>query len=108
MFKKNFVSLVDGVVIENVSEDYKTAKSMGKYKISENALYKGDYTYLPFSAIDSVVCDKGSVHVTGCCIGCLPVDRIVVRVGENPFIFEFDSKKAAEKAASLMSNHILN
>lgn len=110
MFKKSFVSLAEGFDIENVASDYKKAKNIGRYKISENAIYKGDYTYLPFSAIDSVVCDKGSVHVTGCCIGCLPVDRIVARVGEKPFIFAFDSKKAAEKAALLMcnKNQILN
>lgn len=40
MFGKKFKSMLDGIQLENVAEDYKTAKRIGQYHVSENAIYK--------------------------------------------------------------------
>lgn len=102
MFKKQYVTLVQGYEIENPGADIKSAKNVGKYKVSTNAIYRPDNRYFPKSAIKDVIQDKGSTHVTGCCIGCVPTDRIVLFSEEGNAIFDFDSVKQVEKARGIM------
>lgn len=101
MFRKKLVPLEEGAILENVDSDYKTAKRIGQFKISENAIYKPDNTYLPFSAVTEYTHDKTSVHVSGCCAGGVPVDRLILDTlnGRYPFIFDKakDVQKVVEK-----------
>lgn len=102
MFKKEYVSLVDGIVIEDANSDYKTGKTVGKYKITSNGIYRPDKKYLPKSAVTDIVQDKGSTHVTGCCIGVVPVDRLILKANDMPFVFDFDSEKQVDKAREIL------
>lgn len=102
MFKKNYESMAAGTTVEDPNEDAKNAKRVGKYKISASAIYTPDNRYLPKAAIETVVQDKGSVHVTGCCIGCVPVDRLIVTVDSKPVVFDFDSEKQVKKAREIL------
>ena len=104
MFWNKYETLTPGVDVPDPRADKKTGKNLGKYKVSANAIYRPDGKYLPVAAIETVIQDKGSVHVTGCCIGCVSVDRIVVNaIGGRRFSFEFDSVKQAQKALEIIS-----
>lgn len=103
MFKKNLTSLVEGVEITDATEDIKQGKTVGKYKVTPNGIYRPDNKYLPKSAITEVIQDKGSVHVTGCCAGGVPVDRLVIKTVADPFIFIFDSTKQVSKVREILS-----
>lgn len=99
MFGRKYSSLVENITVSDPETDIKGAKKMGKYKLGQFAVYQPDRRYLPYAAIETIKQDKGTTHVTGCCIGCLPVDRLVIRIaGNKPFVFEFDSKEMAENA----------
>lgn len=101
MFKKKFESMIT-LQLDNPNEDYKKGKRVGKYIVTANAIYRPDNKYLPKEGITGHSLDKGSVHVTGCCIGVVPVDRIVFAAEDKPFIFEFDSKKQVLKALGIL------
>lgn len=94
-------SMVPGVELPDVKEDYRTARRAGQYKASERALYRADNTYLPYSAITEIRRDKSSVHVTGCCAGGVFVERIVVTTAAGKTAFLFDSVKTADLVAAL-------
>ena len=99
MFTKKYTSLVESVTITDPAADIKTSQKMGRYKLGKYAIYQPDSRYRPYTAINTIKQDKGTTHVTGCCIGCLPVDRLVIRLADGkPFVFEFDSEEMAEKA----------
>lgn len=88
--------------IEDPAADNKSAVHVGQYKVSDNAIYMPDGRYLPFAAVTDAVCDKTSVHVSGCCAGCVPVDRIVFATENGKFPFIFDSKKDQDKVLGRM------
>lgn len=92
-------SMVPGVELADPKGDRKLASRAGQYQISDSALYQADGSYLPFSAVTEVARDKGSVHVTGCCIGAVTVERVVVTTAAGRKAFAFDSVKAANAAA---------
>lgn len=99
MFEKKYTSLAGDVTVSDPAADMKNSKKMGRYKLGNFAVYQPDRRYLPYAAIETIKQDKGTTHVTGCCIGCLPVDRLVIRIaGGKPFVFEFASEEMAEKA----------
>lgn len=102
LFKMRYTSLVEGIVIEDENADVKSGKTVGQYKVSANAIYRPDGKYIPFSTIEEVVQDKGTVHVTGCCIGAVAVDRLVVTAGGKKYAFAFDSEKDAKYVRECM------
>ena len=106
LFKKNFTTLVEGAPVDDAESDFKEAKTIGKYRFGKKAVYRPDYSYVPYSEITAVVKDKGSVHVTGCCAGGVPIDRLVITAGGKPFVFEMDSPKAQEKAAGIIEESL--
>ena len=94
MFTKKYTSLVESVTVNDPAADIKTSQKMGRYKLGKYAIYQPESRYLPYTAINTIKQDKGTTHVTGCCIGCLPVDRLVIRLADGkPFVFEFDSQQ---------------
>lgn len=102
MFWMKLQSLVPGQEISDAREDYKSAKRVGQYKVSTKAIYQPDGGYVPFAAVKDYVLDKSSVHVTGCCAGGVPVERMILVTDEGKLPFIFDSKKAVDKAVELM------
>ena len=103
MFLMKLQSLVPRQEISNAKEDYKSAKRVGQYKVSTKAIYRPDGGYVPFAAVKDYVLDKSSVHVTGCCAGGGPVERIILITDEGKFPFLFDSQKAVGKIVELMN-----
>lgn len=102
MFLIKLQSLVPKHEISDAKEDYKSAKRVGQYKVSAKAIYQPDGGYVPYKAVKDYVLDKSSVHVTGCCAGGVPVERIVLITDEGKFPFIFDSQKAVDKVVELM------
>lgn len=102
MFLMKLQSLVPKQEISDAKEDYKSAKRVGQYKVSTKAIYQPDGGYVPFAAVKDYVLDKSSVHVTGCCAGGVPVERIILITDEGKFPFIFDSQKAVDKVVELM------
>jgi len=102
MFGKKLESLETEYILEDVALDIKTAKRIGQYKISSNAIYKPDGTYLPVAAITGVTADKTSVHVSGCCAGGVPVERLIFDTAQGRYPFIFDTKKDVEKVLGIV------
>ena len=102
MFARKLQSLTEEHGLTDPAADYRSAKKVGKYKVSAKAIYRPDGKYLPGAAVSGVVQDKGTVHVTGCCIGCVPVDRLVMTAENQPFVFEFDSEKQVLRVREIL------
>lgn len=94
-------SLTD-IDIPDVKADYKSAKRVGQYKISQNAIYKPDGEYVPICSVTERRIDKSSVHVSGCCAGGVLVERLVLSVGEDRYQFVFDTKKEIDRAIQII------
>jgi len=97
MFGKKYTSLVDNYVIDNPAEDAKLGDRIGKYKLSNQAIYNPDGSYLPFAAVTEAMRDRGTVHVTGCCGNSAYVERVIARVDGKPFVFLFDTVEEAKR-----------
>lgn len=97
LFTKKFKSLVENAEVENQDSDFKSSRHIGQYRVSGKAIYKADGTYLPFSAVTEIVHDKTAVHVSGCCAGGVPVDRLMFICGNVKFPFIFDGFKDIDK-----------
>lgn len=91
MFYSKLRSLVEGIEIDDAKADKKSAKRVGQYKISDKALYKADGTYIPFEAVTEYTHDKTSVHVSGCCAGGVPVERLILDTADQRFPLIFDT-----------------
>lgn len=98
---RTWKSMVPGVELPDPRADYRQSARAGQYKVSALALYQEDGNYLPFAGVTEVQRDKGSVHVTGCCIGGVPVERVVVTIPAGKRAFFFDSVKTADRVAGL-------
>ena len=101
LFTKKFKSLVENIEVEDQDSDFKSSKHIGQYRVSDKAIYKADGTYLPFSAVTGIVHDKTAVHVSGCCAGGVPVDRLMFTCGDVKFPFIFDGFKDIEKMKAI-------
>lgn len=69
MFGKTYQSMTAGAELADPKAENKTATRVGQYKVSDRAIFKPDGSYLLFSEVTDFVCDKTSVHVSGCCAG---------------------------------------
>ena len=72
-------SLSDTHSIEHVDENYRVAKKVAQYRVSEKAVYvpafPGD-KYLPFVAVTKAVSRNSGLPVKGTCGKAVPVVRI--------------------------------
>lgn len=96
MFGKEWKSLVEGVEVPNTKADYKAAKRLGQYRVSDLAIYKADGTYIPMESITDYVHDMTAVHVSGCCAGGVPVDRVVFSTESRKIPLIFDNQKQVD------------
>lgn len=101
MFGKKYVPVDGASEIPSPEVDVKSAKRVGQYKISEMAIYKPDGTYLPLSEIEELTHDRTSVHVSGCCAGGVPVERIIFDTANGRYPFIFDTVKDVENVISI-------
>lgn len=102
MFGKKFFSLVPAVTLENPKGDYRSARWSGQYKVSARAIYRPDGGYIPFVAVTGCTHDQTGVHVSGCCAGSVPVERIVFLTAEQRIPLIFDTKKQVDKILKLV------
>ena len=72
-------SLSATCTIENVDENYRVAKKVAQYRVSEKAVYvpafPGD-KYLPFAAVTKAVSRNSGLPVKGTCGKAVPVVRV--------------------------------
>lgn len=101
MLFRTWKSMTPGVELSDPEADYRSARRAGQYRVSALALYQPDGSYLPFSAVTEVRRDRSSVHVTGCCIGGVPVERVTAVTPAGKKAFLFDSAKTADRVAEL-------
>lgn len=79
-------SIAKHITIDNPKEDRKGAVRVGKYHLGKQALFLPRFPYdeyIPYAAIKSIEARDGSVHVTGCCAGGVPVKVLVVEFYED-------------------------
>ena len=91
-------SLVEGIELEDPKTDEKNGKKLGQYRLSRSAVYMPDGGYVPLRCVTGAEAGMGNVHVSGCCIGSLPVHRVVVKTEKGSFQFIFNSEKGAQRA----------
>ena len=101
MLGKKFASLVSGADLENAEGEYKQSKRLGQYRICDKAIFKADGTYVPFATVKECIQDQTSVHVSGCCAGGVPVERIVFVTENESIPLIFDNKKQVETVVLL-------
>ncbi len=91
--------------IEDVKADKKSAKSVEKYMVSENAIYF-EGKYLPISDIREVTIHD-SVYSPHCCCGRgIPVKKLKIEYGdENPLLLMLEKDKNAQKMADMISEY---
>lgn len=99
---KKYTSLAAGMVLDDPKADYKESRFLGQYRISSKAIYKNDGSYLPFAAVRECVHDQATVHVSGCCAGGVPVERIVFITETERISMIFDSKRQVETVLTMV------
>lgn len=102
MFGKKFNSLAAGFALEDPNADYKTSRWSGQYRVSSQAIYQPGGSYIPFAAVTECVHDQTSVHVSGCCAGGVPVERIVFITENEKIPMIFDNKKQVQTVLALV------
>lgn len=102
MFGKKFQSLAAGFALEDPKGDYKTSRRSGQYRVSSQAIYQPGGSYIPFAAVKACIHDQTSVHVSGCCAGGVPVERIVFITENEKIPMIFDTKKQVEAVLALV------
>lgn len=102
MFGKKFLSLVKGFSLEDPGADYKLSKRSGQYRLSSRAIYQPGGSYVPFAAVRECIHDQTHVHVSGCCAGGVPVERIVFITDNEKIPMIFDTKKQVESVLKLV------
>lgn len=94
-------SLSRACVLEDAPGDYRTARRVGQYQLSGQAVYFPAFPgtrYLPFGALDQVWTEKTSVPLTGCCGKELPMVRLRARYdGEYYQNFMFEKQEEADR-----------
>ena len=94
-------SLSQTCVLENATDDYRSARKVGQFRIGEKAAYLPGFPgtrYVPYDAVSHAWTKKTSITVKGCCGKALPM--ICVRLfydGEFYQDFMFENRKEADQ-----------
>ena len=96
--------MISDKTIEDVKRDRRSAVSVEKYKVSDEAIYlQGEY--LPISAIKSVRIQPSTYSPNCCCGKGIPVFKIRIDYGaEKPLVLMLEKKKNAEKAVDSITS----
>lgn len=97
-----WTSIIPDNTIQDVKHDRKSAVSVEKYRISDNAIYlQGEY--LPISAITSVRIQPSTYSPNCCCGKGIPVFKIRIDYGaEKPLVLMLEKEQNAEKAVGII------
>ena len=94
--------IIAGKEIENVKSDKKTAKSVEKYLVSDNALYF-EGKYLPLDLLESVSIHDSTYNPHCCCGRGIPVKKLKIEYGvDKPLILMVEKDKNALKLKDLI------
>ena len=72
-------SLSQTCVLENATDDYRSARKVGQFRIGEKAAYLPGFPgtrYVPYDAVSHAWTKKTSITVKGCCGKALPVVKV--------------------------------
>ena len=93
---------ITGNKIADVRADKKSAKSIEKYMVSENAVYF-EGKYLPISDIEAVSIHDSTYNPHCCCGRGIPVKKLKIEYGaEKPLLLMLEKDKNAKKMAELI------
>lgn len=95
--------MVPGQILADPKEDYRSAQKIGPFRVSQQALYLPNGTYLLRSAILEITNDWGCAHVTGCCAGGIPVPRVVITTAEKKIPFLCDKEAIAKRLVEALT-----
>jgi hypothetical protein len=97
-------SMIPDKSIEDVKDDRKSAVSVEKYKVTDNAIYlQGEY--LPTSAIKSVRIQPSTYSPNCCCGKGIPVFKIRIDYGaEKPLVLMVEKEKNAQKMITIITS----
>ena len=94
-------SLAQSASLENVSEDYKTARRVEQFRVSDQAIYFPAFPgnqYLPFEALRHVKVRDTALSVTGTCGKQIPMTCVRLSYdGEFYKDFLFEKRARAEE-----------
>ncbi len=90
-------SILPDKAIDDVKQDRKSAVSVEKYMVSDNAIYiQGEY--LPISVIKSIRIQPSLYSPSCCCGKGIPVFKIRIdHDGEKPLVLMLEKEKNVEK-----------
>ena len=95
-------SLSQTCVLENATDDYRSARKVGQFRIGEKAAYLPGFPgtrYVPYDAVSHAWTKKTSITVKGCCGKMLPMVRFrLFYDGEFYQDFMFDKLEEANDA----------
>ena len=95
-------SLSQTCVLENATDDYRSARKVGQFRIGEKAAYLPGFPgtrYVPYDAVSHAWTKKTSITVKGCCGKALPMVRFrMFYDGEFYKDFLFEKRMSMEKA----------
>ena len=92
-------SLSETHTLEHAEENYRVAKKVAQYRVSEKAVFvpafPGD-KYLPFAAVTRAVCRNSGLPVKGTCGKAIPVVRIRLWYDGEEFYQEIIVERAEQ------------
>ena len=99
-------SLSQTCVLENATDDYRSARKVGQFRIGEKAAYLPGFPgtrYVPYDAVSHAWTKKTSITVKGCCGKALPMIRLRMYYdGEFYQDFMFDKLEDANTALDIL------
>lgn len=95
-------SLSKSCSLENPAEDYRSAKRVEQYRVSDEAMYIAAFPgsrYIPFSALTQVWSKNTAITVSGCCGKELPMVclRLCYDGGEVYQNYLFEKQSSVDK-----------
>ena len=82
--------------LDDPAGDYKTARRMEQYRVSEQAIYFPAFPgtqYLSFASLSKALTRNTSMPLTGCCGKALPVTRLRMYYDGGEFYQDFTFEK---------------
>ena len=99
-------SLSQTCVLENATDDYRSARKVGQFRIGEKAAYLPGFPgtrYVPYDAVSHAWTKKTTITVKGCCGKALPMVRFrLFYDGEFYQDFMFDKLEDANTALDIL------
>lgn len=98
MLFDRYTPMIEGRTVADAKTDRRSAVKYGACRLSQEALYLPDGSYLLRSDITDAESRMGAAHVAGCCAGGVPVPRVIVTdVNGRKHQMLLDTQSTAER-----------